>query len=46
MAECLGIYLENRAYITTDPEDSDIDVAFYDKKNMEPIWYIQSAVCK
>ena len=30
------IVIKNRAYITTDPQDSDIDVAFYDKKNMEP----------
>ena len=29
------IIIKNRAYITTDPQDSDIDVAFYAKKNME-----------
>ena len=29
------IVIKNRAYITTDPQDSDIDVAFYAKKNME-----------
>ena len=29
------IVTKNRAYITTDPQDSDIDAAFYAKKNME-----------
>jgi len=29
------IVIKNRAYITTDPQDSDIDVAFYDKRNVE-----------